>query len=190
MDQMPAPPEDPRAGRSERRPVRLDGFVALPDGSTCEIAVVDMSYEGCRIATSATLSEGETVVISVLRLGAIEGTVRWVRDGEAGLVFTPVVEEAPQQATRRSTRLDMSFEVTLRRSGQHNFKVRAFDLSSDGCKVEFIDRPDEGETVWIKFDGLDALQAKVRWIERSCLGLEFERPIHPAVFELLIARLG
>ncbi len=51
MNKEPAIPEDPRSGRSERRPVRLDGFIAPGDGSTSEITVIDMSYEGCRIAT-------------------------------------------------------------------------------------------------------------------------------------------
>jgi len=190
MNQEPAIPADPRSERSERRPVRLDGFIAPGDGSTSEITVLDMSYEGCRIATPAPLSEDQKVTISVLRLGAIEGIVCWARDGEAGLVFDAVADTVQQQAPRRSKRLELSAEVTLRRPGKHNFRVRAFDISNEGCKVEFIDRPDEGETMFIKFDGLDALQAKVRWIERSSIGLEFIRPIHPAVFELLVARLG
>ena len=190
MNQESARSDDPRAGRSERRPVRLHGFVALEDGSTHEIEVLDMSYEGCRIATSAPLTQEQPVTISVLRLGAIEGVVVWVRDGEAGLVFEPPEEAAPEQVKRGSERLDLSAEVSLRRPGKPNYRARAFDLSSSGCKVEFIDRPDEGETMWVKFDGLDALEAKVRWIEPPHIGLKFDRTIHPAVYDLLVARLS
>ena len=31
---------------------------------------------------------------------------------------------------------------TLRRPGKQNFRVRAYDVSPEGCKVELVDRPD------------------------------------------------
>jgi hypothetical protein len=73
--------------------------------------------------------------------------------------------------------------VTIRRSGFHGFRVRAFDLSPDGCKIEFIERPAIGERVWIKFDNLEALEAEVRWIEGHIGGVQFAHALHPAVFE-------
>lgn len=182
---------DPRAGRSERRVVNLHGFLALENGSASQVTVLDMSYEGCRIATSVELSEGQKVKLAVLRRGAIDATVRWAKDGQAGLVFAAVeAEPRPGHSPRRSARIELPGEVTLRRPGMHNFRVRGFDISPEGCKVEFVDRPEPGEQVWIKFDGLETLQAKVCWLEGTVSGLEFVRPIHPAVFELMIERLG
>jgi hypothetical protein len=33
--------------------------------------------------------------------------------------------------------------------------------------VEFVDRPSVGERHWVKFDGLDGLEAEVRWVSGS-----------------------
>ena len=187
----PVPSPDQRADRSDRRPVDLTGFLALDDGSTSAITILDMSYEGCRIATAASLSPGQPVKLAVARLGGIAATVRWAENGQAGLVFAAeAAASARDQVPRRSERLDLLAEVTLRRPGKQNFRVPAFDVSPEGCKVEFVDRPEVAEQLWIKFDGLEALQAKVCWMEGARVGLEFDRPIHPAVFELLLARLG
>ena len=93
-------------------------------------------------------------------------------------------------APRKSARAPLAGEVTLRRPGHANYRVRAFDASPYGCKLEFVERPVLDELVWVKFDGLEALEASVCWIEGHAIGLEFERPIHPAVFESLRSRLA
>ena len=90
---------------------------------------------------------------------------------------------------RKSARVPLAAEVQLRRSGQHHYKVSAFDLSPEGCKLEFVERPGLDETVWVKFDGYDAIQSSVCWIEGHTVGIEFLRPIYPSIFELMIARL-
>lgn len=94
------------------------------------------------------------------------------------------------QAPRRSARVRIQGEVQLRRSGQHNYVVHIFDLSREGCRIEFVERPRLDEIVWIKFDDLEALEATVCWVEGFCVGVEFVRPIYPAVFELLVERVN
>jgi hypothetical protein len=90
---------------------------------------------------------------------------------------------------RKSARVSLQAEVQLRRSGQHHYLVNVFDISPEGCKVEFVERPRLDETVWVKFDGYDAIQSSVCWVEGHSAGIEFERPIYPAIFELMVARL-
>ncbi|HEY1142752.1 MAG TPA: PilZ domain-containing protein [Sphingomicrobium sp.] len=90
---------------------------------------------------------------------------------------------------RRSARVALSTEVQLRRSGHHHYLVNAFDISPEGCKLEFVERPRLDETVWVKFDGLDAVPSTVCWIDGHSVGIEFDRPMYPSVFDLLIARL-
>jgi uncharacterized protein YuzE len=63
------------------------------------------------------------------------------------------------------------------------------DLSLEGCKVEFVDRPRLDETVWIKIDGLERLPGTICWVEGNVAGVEFERPLHPAVLDNLLTRL-
>jgi len=85
-------------------------------------------------------------------------------------------------AGRRSERVAVDAEVSLRRSGQLNYNVRAYDASLHGCRVEFVERPQLDERLWVKFDGLQPLEAEVCWVEGFVAGLNFVHPIHPAVF--------
>ena len=86
-------------------------------------------------------------------------------------------------------RVSLDAEVSLRRSGKLTYRVRIFDASRHGCKVEFIERPTLSERAWIKFDGLEPLEAAVCWMNGFATGVQFEKPIHPAVFDGLIERL-
>jgi PilZ domain len=175
--------------RRERRPVSMRGFAVREDGETIEILLLDLSYEGCGIETPAPLKRGDALKISVLGRGAIDTHVRWCKGGKAGLNFDTGAAPAKQQVERGNPRVETTAEVTMRRLGHANFKVRVFDLSPKGCKVELIERPNEREHVLVKFEGLEVLEAEVCWITAKTAGLRFERPIHPAVFDLLIERL-
>lgn len=176
--------------RRERRPVSLRGFALRGDGSTTEILLLDLSYEGCGIETPVEFEAGEAIKVSVLRRGAIEAKVRWCKNGKAGLVFEAEEEPVKKHWPRRFERTVTTAEVSLRRLGKHTFKVQVFDVSPDGCKVELVDKPRVDEHVLVKFDGLEALDAQVCWLEGNEAGLRFGNPIHPAVFELLLERLG
>jgi hypothetical protein len=94
------------------------------------------------------------------------------------------------QAARKSARVPIKAMVKLRRRGHHNFTVKVYDLSREGCKLEFLEKPQLDETVWVKFEGLELLMATVCWIEEQTVGVEFERPIHSAVFDHIVGRLG
>jgi hypothetical protein len=92
-------------------------------------------------------------------------------------------------SARRSERVPLHAVVMLRRSGQLNFRVRVYDASQHGCRVEFVDRPELDEQLWVKFDELQPIAAEVCWVEGFSAGLGFCQPIHPAVFDRLVARL-
>jgi hypothetical protein len=68
--------------------------------------------------------------------------------------------------------------------------VSVHDISPEGCKLEFVERPRLDETVWVKFEGLDAVESNVCWVRGSDVGIEFVRPIYPSVFDGLVRRLG
>jgi hypothetical protein len=95
----------------------------------------------------------------------------------------------PVQAPRRSARVSIQAQVKLRRRGSHNFLVQAFDFSAEGCKLEFLERPDLDEMVWVTFEGMGPIGAAVCWIEGVFVGVEFARPIHPAVFDHLVSKI-
>lgn len=105
--------------------------------------------------------------------------------------MTNSVENGPAQngSRRKSERVECSAEVTLRRPGVKAYRVQLLDLSPYGCKAEFVERPQVGELVWLKFESLEALEAIVCWLDGFEVGLEFRRPIHEAVFASLVSRL-
>ena len=181
-------PAEAQVERQERRPVRMHGHILLEDGTTAEAVLVDLSYEGCSIETSVELSVDQPVTLSVLRRGAIEALVRWVSEGKAGLCFKALVVD--RQQPRSTERVSLDAEVMLRRLGQINYRVRLFDLSPQGCKVELVERPREGEHLLIRFEGLEALDAEVCWVSEFVAGLHFDKPFHPAVFDLMVQRLS
>lgn len=175
--------------RRERKPVTMLAYAMRADQSTVEVMVVDLSYEGCGVETPTQFEAGEALKLSVLRRGAIECRVRWCSNGKAGLIFEPETKKVAAQRTRRSERVPIEGEVSLRRIGQINYRVRLFDCSPDGCKTELVERPRIGEHVLVKMPHLESLDAEVCWVDGFTAGLRFEKPLHPAVFDLMVQRL-
>lgn len=175
----------------ERRPVTLTAFATRADGSASEITVVDVSFAGCGVISTTSLVAGERLSLSVANRGTVEAVVRWVDGARAGLSFESVdVSESASQKPRRHERVSVEGEVAMRRSGKVSFRVHIYDLSPEGCKAEFVERPELDEQLWIKFDGLEALEARVRWLSGAKAGVSFSRPLHSAVFGLIVSRLG
>lgn len=173
----------------ERRPVSMQGYLVTKGGRHA-IELVDLNYGGCGIKTPVELTVGESVELTVLGRGSIPAEVRWYSDGQAGLHFAPTIEAKKEVIERRTERIPIDAEVNLRTLGRANYRVRILDLSTDGCRVELVERPSVGDPVSIKFDGLDTLEAEVSWVEGHLAGLMFKNRIHPAVLDLLLRRLA
>lgn len=167
----------------------MRGYLIRDVSTRHVIELVDLNYGGCGIHTPVELRPGERVELTVVGRGSIPAEVRWYNDGHAGLDFAVV--EAPRKVVdRRTGRASIEAEVGLRVLGRNNYRVWVRDLSTDGCKVDLVERPREGDHMSVKFDGLEALDADVCWVEGHTAGLMFKNRIHPAVFELLLQRLG
>lgn len=91
---------------------------------------------------------------------------------------------------RRSQRAAVRVEVHLRRSAQSHYRVSMYDVSRHGCKLEFVERPQLDDVVWVRLEGLEALQSQVSWVKGYTAGVEFLKVIHPAVFDMLLKRFG
>jgi hypothetical protein len=184
-----AEPGAPPLERRTRRPVSLSGSAIRQDGSVVDVTLTDLSYDGCGVDCATGFLAGEKLRLAVNRRGSIGATVRWAAPSKAGLAFDCDPEEAPAAVPRRHDRVDIAADVTMRRSGKLGFRVRLFDLSPAGCKAEFVDRPELDELVRIKFDGMESLEGTICWIAGAKAGIRFCRPIHDAVFALMLARL-
>lgn len=175
---------DPFATRPDRRSVQLRAYIVRGDNEILDVFVDDLSYTGCSVQTDTVLVPGETVLLSVLGRGGGKALVRWYKDRIAGLEFE--FEELSRERVQRSAeRTPLDAEVTVRRISHLGYRVKIYDASPAGCRCEFVERPEIGERIWVKFDGLESIECKVRWIKNSEAGLEFSRPIYPAVFDLL-----
>lgn len=90
---------------------------------------------------------------------------------------------------RQGARLCLDVEVAVRRPGQNAYCVRVHDLSPRGCKLDFVERPMVHDRVWVRFQTLEPIEGAVRWVDGFVAGVQFTKPIHPAVFDLLVGRL-
>jgi hypothetical protein len=108
-------------------------------------------------------------------------------EGEADIARLEREGSTPDEGEieRRTDRTSLSAEVRLRLSGEHGYRVSVFDLSAEGCKIEFVNRPKIGAVVWVKFEDLEAVEASVRWVDGHIGGVRFQRPLHEAVFQRL-----
>jgi hypothetical protein len=192
MKTKPPVEGDPKpARRDPRHPVALPAFALLDDGTTIDLTILDLSYDGCRVEVPVAFLPNTRLKLSVPRLGKLEAEVRWCDGKIAGLCFSSeTLDSAQPQKPRNHERVTIDGQISLRRAGRQQFQCRVFDMTPTGCKVEFIERPKIGDTIWAKFEGLDALEAEVRWVDGYYGGVEFKRPIYSAVFELLLARMG
>lgn len=184
-----AKPKRSTRGRENRRTVTLPAHILCPNGDITSVDVLDLSYDGCSVETPVELIEGSTVKLSVVALGANDAQVRWYHDGKAGLSFAIHSTWEREIQPRRAERIELTADLSLRRVGRQHYQARVFDISPEGCKVEFVERPRLDELVWVKFDSLEAVEAEVCWVDGFYGGLKFLRPIYPAVFDLLLARL-
>lgn len=183
------PRPDPFEKRPGRRSVQMRAYLVRADQTIVDVSVAELSHSGCAVDTDTPLEPGEVVTISVLARGGAKATVRWYRDRKAGLEFE-AAKTPSEHVPRKMDRKPLAAEVLLRRTAHSGYVVAVFDLSPMGCRCEFVERPTIGERVWVKFHRLEALESEVRWIEGADAGLQFRKPIHPAVFDMLLQWLG
>lgn len=91
---------------------------------------------------------------------------------------------------RRNERVRCVAEIGMRRMGSFSFQVVVEDVSVGGCKAELVEFVDVNDHVIIRFPGIEPFSAKVSWADTHHAGIDFERPLHPAVFEQLLSRLA
>jgi|SRR5690242_5820922 len=88
---------------------------------------------------------------------------------------------------RRALRKPVRLSGQLRDRGAAKFAVDILDLSTTGFRAETTTRLYEGTIVWLTFPGMAGLEARVAWIDRHLCGCAFSQPLHPAVFDRIVA---
>jgi hypothetical protein len=100
------------------------------------------------------------------------------------------VENPQSPGRRRAARTVADAAILLRRLGRGALEVRLLDISTGGCQLQRPAGLSLAEHVVTRLPGLEPLGATVAWANSRHAGLHFDRPLHPAVFELLLTRLG
>jgi hypothetical protein len=83
--------------RDERRPVDLRGF-ALSGTRDSDVVLSDLSYGGCQIRSPDSFTAGETFELRVVKRGASQVEICWVRDDRAGARFVGSDYAEPEQS--------------------------------------------------------------------------------------------
>ena len=76
----------------------------------------------------------------------------------------------------------------LRQRGASGVTVQILDLSTHGFRASTHLDLEKGADVWLKLPGLEALHARVAWMNGYLVGCEFQRPLHPAVLQMMVRR--
>jgi hypothetical protein len=90
---------------------------------------------------------------------------------------------------RQSIRVAVSAEIEFRRHGEQRFPTDLHDLSPEGCRIAPPITVEESDQVFIFLPGLESIHGKVCWVRAWQAGIQFDHPLHPAVFDMIIARL-
>ena len=89
---------------------------------------------------------------------------------------------------RKAERTGVEMGAGLRQRGASGVTVQILDLSTHGFRASTHLDLHNGADVWLKLPGLEALHAKVAWSDGHYIGCAFERPLHPAVLQMMVRR--
>lgn len=70
------------------------------------------------------------------------------------------------------------------------FDLDVVDLSPTGFRGETVYNLPIGSRIFATLPGLAPLEAKVMWRDAVFVGCAFATPLHPAVFDHIVARSG
>jgi hypothetical protein len=95
-------------------------------------------------------------------------------------------EEALQ--SRASERVAIELGAGLRQRGASGVSVLVTDLSIHGFRASTHLALQNGADVWLRLPGLEPCHATVAWSKGQYIGCKFERPLHPAVLDMIVRK--
>jgi len=91
---------------------------------------------------------------------------------------------------RNADRVPVTVRANLRQRGASAVSVQILDLSTHGFRIDTHLTLEIGAQIWLRLPGLEAIPARVAWIEGHQAGCAFDRPLHPAVVAMIVTRSG
>lgn len=108
----------------------------------------------------------------------------------SGELSTNPWEKPTAPKGRKSPRVALEMGAGLRQRGASGISVQVVDLSTDGFRAATHLELEKGSDVWLRLPGLEASHAKVVWCRSQHIGCVFERPLHPAVLDMVVKKVG
>jgi hypothetical protein len=103
--------------------------------------------------------------------------------------FRMMTEESKFHDRRRDYRAPTLIPAVAKAANGMAQSVVINDLTTDGCAVTATGHPlIPGRVYGVKLDGLEGLVTTARWSAGARSGLQFDRPLHPAVADHIAAR--
>jgi len=117
----------------------------------------------------------------------------WSLPSEFGTPFlsgelTTDLRPAPDLTSRKSERVTLDMGAGLRQRGGTGVAIQIMDLSVDGFRASTHLNLAKGTDVWLRLPGLEPYQARVMWAKGNFIGCAFERPLHPAVLDMIVKK--
>lgn len=91
---------------------------------------------------------------------------------------------------RRQRRVAVAMAARLRDRASNKYDVHLRDLSVTGFRAEAHYGLDAGGIVWLTIPGMNGLEATIAWRRGNVIGCHFRQPLHPAVFDHIVATLS
>ena len=100
---------------------------------------------------------------------------------------TEPVASLPLPESRNALRHPVLLHGTLRQRTSARFDISVTDLSCSGFLAETTHRLQPRDVVWLTIPGFSPLEAVVARSDGGSYGCAFARPLHPAVFDHIVA---
>jgi hypothetical protein len=101
---------------------------------------------------------------------------------------TPEPASLDQRAEPR-LRLSVT-KASIRRQGRTPIDADLDDVSVYGCRMMSQLPAEEGERLWLRFDGRMPIAATVVWSDAGMIGCRFDKPIDRGTMRALTLRLA
>lgn len=88
---------------------------------------------------------------------------------------------------RLAERRHVQIAVKVRRPGETWFTSRITDVSVSGFRLQSFMKLTIGSDLWIMLPGFEGRRARVLWTRGPESGCAFERPLHPAILDHIVA---
>lgn len=179
-DTAPAAPAGAERRTGERH-LSLLRVGSLRIGDRTELCLIkNISAGGMLIRAYCPLQLGVEVSVELKQGDPVTGTVRWVRDGFAGVEFeTPIdvielLSLSAEGPRPRMPRVEVGCTGWVR-EGAISHRCRALNISQGGIKVQSRAEIAIGAEVTVSLFGLQPCTGRIRWHDGGCYGITFNR---------------